>query len=144
MTLPVGSVDEEKRRLMKVTLESLYQGISQAKAGNRLHDISFAVQRHVESNGYSVVRDLVGHGIGQSLHEEPQLPNFGTPGTGVRLKKGMTLCIEPMVNAGTYKVMTEDDHWTVRTEDRKPSAHFEHTIAVHDGEPEILTQSELF
>ena len=144
MTLPVGEIDEEKQRLMKVTLESLYQGISKASAGNRLHDISWAVQNHVESQGYSVVRDLVGHGIGQSLHEEPQVPNFGEPGTGVRLKKGMTLCIEPMVNAGTYRVRTEDDQWTVRTEDRKPSAHFEHTIAIGDGQPEILTQSELF
>ncbi len=144
MTLPVGEVDEEKKRLMKVTLESLYKGIHEAVDGNRLHDISWAVQKHVEGNGYSVVRDLVGHGIGESLHEEPQVPNFGTPGTGVRLKKGMTICIEPMVNAGTCKVRTEDDHWTVRTEDRKPSAHFEHTIAIGDGQAEILTQSELF
>ncbi len=144
MTLPVGQINEEKQRLMKVTLESLYKGIEKAVSGNRLHDISAAVQRHVESAGYSVVRDLVGHGIGQSLHEDPQIPNFGTPGTGVRLKKGMTLCIEPMVNAGTFKVFTEGDQWTVRTEDRKPSAHFEHSIAVNDGEAEILTQSELF
>lgn len=144
MTLPVGQIDKEKQRLMTVTLESLYRGIEKAVAGNRLHDISAAVQQHVESSGYSVVRDLVGHGIGQSLHEEPQLPNFGTPGTGVRLKKGMTLCIEPMVNAGTYKVFTEGDQWTVRTEDRKPSAHFEHSIAVCEGEADILTKSELF
>lgn len=144
MTLPVGRIDEEKQRLMKVTLESLYKGIEKAVAGNRLHDISAAVQGHVEYNGYSVVRDLVGHGIGQSLHEDPQIPNFGTPGTGARLKKGMTLCIEPMVNAGTFKVFTEGDQWTVRTEDRKPSAHFEHSIAVSDGEAEILTRSELF
>lgn len=144
ITLAVGTIDTRKQKLMDVTRESLYKGIEQALQGNRLYDISAAVQRHVESNGFSVVRALVGHGIGQALHEEPQLPNYGSPGTGPRLKKGMTLCIEPMVNAGTYEVYTEDDQWTVRTEDHQPSAHYEHTIAITDGQPEILTQSELY
>ena len=113
-----------------------------AKAGNHLHDVSSAVQEHVEEAGFSVVRDLVGHGIGKQLHEEPPIPNFGTAGTGIVLKKGMTLAIEPMVNAGTHKVEVDDDGWTVRTVDGKPSAHFEHTIVVTDGEPEILTGQE--
>lgn len=139
-TFAVGRVSEEKLRLMQVTEESLYKGIEQAVAGNHVHDISFAVQKYVEANGFSVVRDLVGHGVGRSLHEDPAIPNYGDPGTGVRLKEGMVLAIEPMVNAGTYKVHFGDDGWTVRTADGKPSAHFEHTIVVHKGEPEILTR----
>jgi methionyl aminopeptidase len=139
-TFPVGRISEEKARLMQVTEESLYKGLEKAVAGNHLHDISFAVQKYVESNGFSVVRDLVGHGVGKHLHEEPAIPNYGDPGTGVKLKEGMVLAIEPMVNAGTYKVEHDSDGWTVRTADRQPSAHFEHTIAIRQGEPEILTR----
>jgi methionyl aminopeptidase len=138
-TFPVGRVSEEKRRLLKVTEESLFRGIAEARVGNHLHDVSAAVQRHVEEAGFSVVRDLVGHGIGKNLHEEPSIPNFGEPGTGVLLKEGMTLAIEPMVNAGTDRVRMEDDGWTVRTADGRPSAHFEHTIVVTNRGAEILT-----
>lgn len=139
-TFAVGRVSEEKQLLMRITEESLYRGIEQAVAGNHVHDISFAVQKHVEANGFAVVRDLVGHGVGRSLHEDPAIPNYGDPGTGVKLKEGMVLAIEPMVNAGTYKVNFGDDGWTVRTADGKPSAHFEHTIVINKGEPEILTR----
>jgi methionyl aminopeptidase len=136
----VGEVSEEKRRLLKTTEESLYKGIEQAVAGNRVHDISNAVQQHVEGRGFSVVRDLVGHGVGVDLHEEPAIPNFGKPGTGMRLQEGMTLAIEPMVNVGTWQVQIAPDGWTVLTRDGKPSAHFEHTVAIIDGKPEILSQ----
>jgi methionyl aminopeptidase len=139
-TFPVGRIDAERQRLLKVTEESLYAGVSNAKAGKRLHDISAAVQRHVEAAGFSVVRDLVGHGIGRHLHEDPPVPNYGTPGTGLVLQEGMALAIEPMVNAGSYRVRMEDDGWTVKTSDGKPSAHFEHTIIVGKGEAEILTR----
>ncbi|MBI5474901.1 MAG: type I methionyl aminopeptidase [Ignavibacteriae bacterium] len=139
-TYAVGRVNEEKKRLMRVTEESLYKGVEKAVEGNHLHDISFAVQKYVEANGFSVVRDLVGHGVGKSLHEEPPIPNYGDPGTGVKLKEGMVLAIEPMVNAGTYKVEFDDDGWTVRTADGSPSAHYEHTVVVRKGEPEILTR----
>ena len=139
-TFPVGRIDPEKQRLLKVTEEALYAGLGNARAGKRLHDISSAVQRHVEAAGFSVVRDLVGHGIGRHLHEEPPIPNYGTPGTGILLQEGMALAIEPMVNAGTYRIQVEDDGWTVRSSDRKPSAHFEHTIIVGKGEAEILTR----
>jgi len=139
-TFPVGRVDEETQRLLKVTEESLYLGIAQAVEGNRLSDISHAIQDHVEKNGFSVVRDYVGHGIGKNMHEEPQVPNFGRPGRGPRLNSGMTLAIEPMVNAGAYEVRTLPDNWTVVTKDMKKSAHFEHTIAITDGKPEILTR----
>jgi methionyl aminopeptidase len=138
-TFHVGSVSAEKARLMKVTEAALYEGISRARAGNHVHDISSAVQQHVEQEGFSVVRDLVGHGVGKNLHEEPAVPNFGKPGTGMILQPGMTLAIEPMVNFGTHKVYFDADGWTVRTSDGSPSAHFEHTILVKDGEPEILT-----
>ncbi|MBN1396552.1 MAG: type I methionyl aminopeptidase, partial [Bacteroidetes bacterium] len=137
----VGEVSEEKQRLMHVTQESLVKGIEQAVAGNRVHDISNAVQKHVESNGFSVVRDLVGHGVGRKLHEEPSIPNFGEAGTGAVLKDGMTLAIEPMVNAGTWQVKVAKDGWTVFTADGRPSAHFEHTIAIVNGKAEILTLS---
>lgn len=139
-TFAVGKTSHEKMRLMQVTEESLHKGIEKAKAGNHLHDVSFAVQKWVEDAGFSVVRDLVGHGIGKELHEEPAIPNFGTAGTGIVLKEGMTLAIEPMVNAGTFKVEVDQDGWTVRTADGKPSAHYEHTIVVRQGEPEILTR----
>jgi len=138
-TFPVGKISEKKERLIRVTEEALYKGIQQAVAGKRLHDISYAVQQHVESAGFSVVRKLVGHGVGVKLHEEPQVPNFGKPGTGPRLREGMTLAIEPMVNYGTHRVKVAQDGWTVIAADGEPSAHFEHTILVTDGEPEILT-----
>jgi methionyl aminopeptidase len=140
-TFPVGRVSEEKSRLLRVTEEALLLGIAQARSGNHLHDVSAAVQRHVEAAGFSVVRDLVGHGIGKNLHEDPAIPNYGEPGTGVVLKEGMTLAIEPMVNAGGPRVRVADDGWTVRTADGKPSAHFEHTILVTKGEAEILTRA---
>jgi methionyl aminopeptidase len=137
----IGGVSEEKKRLMRVTEESLFTGIEQAVVGNRVHDISNAVQQLVEENGFSVVRDLVGHGVGKKLHEEPSVPNFGEAGTGAALKNGMTLAIEPMVNAGSWRVKVAADGWTVLTADGKPSAHFEHTIAIMNGKAEILTLS---
>jgi methionyl aminopeptidase len=139
-TFVVGRTGEEKRRLLRVTEESLEEGLRQARAGNHLHDISAAIQKHVEAAGFSVVRDLVGHGIGKNLHEEPAVPNYGTPGTGVLLKENMTLAIEPMVNAGTHVVRVDGDGWTVRTADGKPSAHFEHTVVITNDEAEILTR----
>jgi len=139
-TLPVGDISGETARLLKVTEESLYKGIEQAVDGNRLSDISHAVQSFVEENGFAVVRDYVGHGIGSSMHEEPQVPNFGKPGRGPRLRPGMTLAIEPMVNMGGYEVKTLADNWTVVTVDRSLSAHFEHTIAITLDGPEILTK----
>ncbi len=138
-TFPVGEISAEKRKLMAVTEKALHLGIENALAGNHLEDISSAIQEYVEENGFSVVRDLVGHGIGTKLHEDPSVPNFGKKGKGPLLRNGMTLAIEPMVNAGTYKVFTAKDGWTVYTSDGKPSAHFEHTIAITDGKPEILT-----
>jgi methionyl aminopeptidase len=139
-TFAVGEISEEKQRLMNATEESLARGIEQAVAGQRIHDISSAVQEHVEAHGFSVVRDLVGHGVGLELHEEPSVPNFGKRGTGIKIQDGMTLAIEPMVNAGSWEVEFGADGWTVKTRDGKPSAHFEHTIAVVDGKPEILTK----
>jgi len=139
ITVGVGKVSEQARRLMKVTEESLYRGIENAKPGKRLSDISANVQDCVESNGFSVVRSFVGHGIGEKMHEEPEIPNFGSPGKGPRLESGMMLAIEPMVNEGSHEVEILDDGWTVVTKDRKLSAHFEHTIAVRDGAAEILT-----
>jgi len=139
VTLPVGEIDDEVRRLLDVTERSLAEGIKKAEVNNRLSDISHAVQSFVEKNGFSVVRDFVGHGIGRSMHEEPQIPNFGMPGRGPRLKSGMVLAIEPMVNMGTYEVETLRDNWTVVTKDKKRSAHFEHTVAVTDKGPWILT-----
>ena len=139
ITYPVGGVDEEARRLLEVTGKALIIGIEEAKAGNRLFDISFAIQQWVESNGFSVVRDFVGHGIGKNLHEDPQIPNFGSPHQGPRLEKGMVFALEPMVNEGTCEVRVLSDAWTVVTADGKRSAHFEHTIAIDDGEAEILS-----
>lgn len=139
-TFGVGKTSEEKSRLMRVTEEALFKGIGKVKAGNHLHDVSHAVQQHVEAEGFSVVRDLVGHGIGKNLHEEPAVPNFGVAGTGIILKEGFVLAIEPMVNAGTHRVQVDEDGWTVRTADAKPSAHFEHTVLVTQGEAEILTR----
>ena len=139
ITLSVGKVSAEAETLMKITKEALYRGIDAAQAGNRLGDISFAVQSHVEEVGFSVVRDYVGHGIGKSLHEDPPIPNFGVSGRGIELRPGMVLAIEPMVNEGTFKVKVKPDGWTVVTRDGKLSAHFEHTIAITANGPEILS-----
>ncbi len=140
LTHPIGEVSDEAMDLIRVTEEALFTGISKAVDGNRLSDISHSIQTFVEGKGYSVVRDYVGHGIGSQMHEEPQVPNFGRPGRGPRLRPGMTLAIEPMVNQGTYEVMTLGDNWTVITKDRKLSAHFEHSVAITDKLPEILTK----
>jgi len=139
VTLPVGKLDEKTEHLMEVARVALNRGIEAAVAGNRIGDISHAVQSYVENKGYSVVKAFVGHGIGRSLHEEPQIPNFGDPQWGVRLKEGMTLAIEPMVNAGSDQVKVLDDGWTAVTADGSLSAHFEHTIAVTSNGPRILT-----
>jgi methionyl aminopeptidase len=138
-TVATGGCDVQAQRLMDVTERSLYEGIEQAVAGRRVVDISRAVQRYVEGNGYSVVREFVGHGVGRSMHEEPQVPNFVDGKPSPRLRAGMTLAIEPMVNSGSAAVRMLKDGWTVVTQDGKPSAHFEHTVLVTDGAPEILT-----
>ena len=138
-TYAVGAIDETKRKLMDVTLQALYAGIEQAVVGHRLGDISAAIQNTVEQNGFSVVRDMVGHGIGRRMHEEPQVHNFGVPGTGPLLKKGLVLAIEPMVNAGGSKISFKPDGWTTVTADGSPSAHFEHTVAITGDGPAILT-----
>jgi methionyl aminopeptidase len=139
ITFSVGEVDPEAKRLLEVTEKALYIGIEKAKVGNRLFDISYAIQGWVESHGFSVVRDFVGHGIGRDLHEEPQIPNFGAPHQGPRLEKGMVFALEPMVNEGTYEVRVLSDGWTVVTADGKRSAHFEHTIAITEDGAEILS-----
>jgi methionyl aminopeptidase len=138
-TYAIGEIDGTRRRLMQVTWEALYCGIAQARARKRVNDIASAVQRCVEAAGFSVVRDLVGHGVGRHLHEEPQIPNFGKPNEGPKLKPGMVIAIEPMVNAGRSDVVTAVDEWTVVTADKQPSAHFEHTVVIREGEAEILT-----
>jgi methionyl aminopeptidase len=138
-TYAVGEVSELARRLMLVTSRALDQSLAYASEGRHLSDLSHAIQTLVEQNGFSVVRDLVGHGIGKRMHEEPQIPNFGPPGQGVVLKKGMVLAIEPMVNAGSYEIDTRDDRWTVVTRDGSLSAHFEHTVAVTENGAEVLT-----
>ena len=138
-TYTVGDVKEEVRQLLKVTNESLYKGIEQAVVGNRVGDIGYAIQNYVEGFNYTIVRELVGHGVGASLHEAPEVPNYGKRGKGPVLKEGMVIAIEPMINLGTRYVVQESDGWTIRTKDRKPSAHFEHTVAIRNGQPEILT-----
>ena len=138
-TFPIGFIDQEKQKLVDITHQSLMLGIKEAKAGNFVSDIGHAIQTYVEQNGFSVVRELVGHGIGTDLHEDPQIPNYGLPKQGYQLKEGMCLAIEPMVNMGTKEIMTDSDGWTVRTKDGKSSAHFEHTIAIQDGEAKILS-----
>jgi len=140
LSVAVGKISDEKQKLMDVTERSLYLGIEQLKEGNRLGDYSNAVQTLVEESGYSIVRDLCGHGVGKHLHEDPQISNYGKKGNGSLIKNGMTLALEPMVNMGSYKVIVAEDGWTVLTADRKPSAHFEHTVAIIDGKPEILTK----
>lgn len=140
VTLPVGEVSETAKRLISATEESLYAAIAKAVPGNRLGDISATVQTYVESRGFSVVRDFVGHGIGRNLHEDPQIPNYGLPGKGVKLKPGMVLAIEPMINEKSYEVKVLNDNWTVVTCDGGLSAHFEHTVAITEDGPEILTR----
>ncbi|MFZ2448375.1 MAG: type I methionyl aminopeptidase [Syntrophobacteraceae bacterium] len=140
ITVPVGTISDEAARLCAVTEESLYEGIARALSANRLSDISHAIQAYVEARGYTVVREFVGHGIGQHLHESPQIPNYGPPGKGVRLKPGMVLAIEPMINSGGPDVEIMEDQWTAVTLDRKLSAHFEHTIAITENGPDILTR----
>jgi methionyl aminopeptidase len=138
-TYPIGKISESAERLMRITWECLERAIDQARPGNRVGDISAAIQQHAEGNGFGVVRQLVGHGIGRALHEEPQVPNFGHPGKGPKLRAGMVLAIEPMVNEGTFEVYTLEDEWTVVTKDHKKSAHYEHTVAITDAGPVVLT-----
>ena len=138
-TFCVGEVDEKVKKLLKITKESLSLGIDSAQHGNRIGDIGYAIQKHCQAAGFSVVRKLVGHGVGKNLHEDPEVPNFGKKGQGVLLKEGMVIAIEPMINMGNRDVVQEKDGWTIRTIDRKPSAHFEHTIAIRKGKAEILS-----
>ena len=140
-TFPVGEVTSEAKRLLEVGQEALAAGVAQARPGNRVSDISHAVQSVTEAAGYSVIRSLVGHGVGRSMHEDPQIPNFGDPGRGPLLQPGMTLAIEPMINAGGPDVFLHDDHWSISTEDGSLSCHFEHTVAVTESAPRILTQA---
>lgn len=141
-TFMVGDVSEEVKELLRVTKESLYKGIEAACAGKRIGDIGFAVQQHCEAHGYGVVREFVGHGIGKEMHEEPPVPNYGRRGNGTMIKNGLCLAIEPMITMGTRQVYLLSDKWTVITRDRKPAAHFEHSIAIHHGKPEILSSFE--
>lgn len=140
ITVPVGRVSDEAKRLISVTEDALYSGIEKAKAGGRIGDISASIQRHVESQGFSVVRDFVGHGIGRELHEDPQIPNFGKEGTGVEIVPGMVLAIEPMINSGGYEVKVLDDGWTVVTRDNSLSAHFEHCVAITEKNTILLSK----
>lgn len=141
-TYPCGEVSEEAKRLMEVTRQSFFEGIKYARAGNRIGDIGAAIQEYVERHGYSVVREYVGHGVGADLHESPEVPNYGRAGHGSRLSKGMTIAVEPMVNAGTAAIRVLDNEWTVVTVDGKLAAHYENTICITDGEPEILTMAD--
>ncbi len=139
VTLPIGSITPIASRLLKVTREALFEAVEACRVGNKLGDVSFAVQNHVEANGFSVIRSLVGHGIGREMHEDPQIPNFGKPGTGPELEEGMVLAIEPMVNAGAHQVYMGSDNWAVYSRDGSLTAHFEHTVAVTADGPRILT-----
>jgi len=139
-TFAIGEVSQEKKQLMDVTRESLNRGIQSAKAGNHVSDIGYAIQSYVEPFGYSVVRELVGHGIGTQLHEDPQIPNYGDPGKGYRLQEGMCIAIEPMINLGAKEIVTDSDGWTIRTADGKSSAHFEHTITITSSDPVVLSK----
>jgi len=139
-TYALGEVSDEVKKLLRVTKEALYHGIEKARHGNRVGDISNAIQEHTEKkHGYGVVRELVGHGLGKNLHEEPQVPNYGKKGTGAKLKEGMVLAIEPMINLGVKEIFNDDDGWTIRTKDNKPSAHFEHDVCIRRGEADILS-----
>ena len=141
-TAPVGTASEEAMKLIRVTEECFFKGVEQMREGNRLGDIAHAIQVHAESHGYGVVRDLCGHGIGQAMHEDPSVPNYGVPGRGVRLKAGMTLAIEPMIAMGGWQVYVKEDNWTVVTRDHSLCSHYEHTVAITEGEPEILSLSK--
>ena len=138
-TYEVGEVKKEIQMLLKVTKESLYKGIENAISGKRIGDIGYAIQEHAENNDYGVVREMIGHGIGKNLHESPEVPNYGRRGSGIKLKKGLVIAIEPMINMGTRDIMQHSDGWTITTLDKKPSAHFEHTVVVREGEAEILS-----
>jgi len=138
-TFEVGEVAPEVRKLLEVTKESLYKGIEQMKKGNRVGDVSFAIQQHNEAHGFGVVRELVGHGLGRKMHESPEVPNYGMRGRGTKLKDGIVLAIEPMINMGTHRIKQLSDGWTIVTADGKPSAHFEHDVTIIDGKPEILS-----
>ena len=138
-TFSVGEISEEKKKLLDITKKALYKGISLFSSGNRVGDVGFSIQNYVESYGYGVVRELVGHGIGKNMHEKPEIPNYGKRGTGKVLKEGMVVAIEPMVNMGTEKIIQLDDGWTIKTADDKPSAHFEHNVAIIDGKPKLLS-----
>ncbi|MFP4060104.1 MAG: type I methionyl aminopeptidase [Bacteroidales bacterium] len=141
-TFPVGEISKDVRKLLKITRESLFLGIEKAFAGNRLGDISFAIQQHAESNGFSVVREMVGHGLGKSMHEEPEVPNYGKRGGGPKLKKGLVICIEPMINMEGRKIRQESDGWTIKTFDGKPSAHYELAVAIDKDKPDVLSTFE--
>jgi len=141
-TFMVGEVSEEVKRLLRTTKESLYKGIEAAVTGLRIGDISYAVQTHCEAQGYGIVREFVGHGIGREMHEDPQVPNYGRRGQGKQIKNGLCIAIEPMITMGTYEVYMDPDKWTIRTRDGKPAAHFEHTIAIHHGKADILSSFE--
>lgn len=138
-TFAVGEIADDVKKLLTVTKESLYRGIAQAVAGNRIGDIGYAIQSYTESYGYGVVRELVGHGLGKKMHESPEVPNYGKRGRGPKLKEGVVIAIEPMINMGTRRVVQLQDGWTIVTADKKPSAHFEHNVAIVDGKPEILS-----
>ncbi len=142
-TFAIGKISEEKEKLLRVTRESLYKGIEQAVVGNRIGDIGYAVQHHAEENGYSVVRELVGHGIGKNLHEKPEVPNYGKRGRGTKLKENIVLAIEPMINMGKKEIRQAKDGWTIFTADNKPSAHFEHTVAVKNNKADILSNFDI-
>ena len=141
-TFEVGEVDPEVQKLLRVTRECLDLGIAETRVGNRIGDIGFAIQQHAEANGYGVVRDLVGHGLGKTMHEDPQVPNYGRRGRGKKIQNGLTIAIEPMINMGTERVVQLDDNWTIVTQDGKPSAHYEHDVAVINGQPEVLSTFE--
>lgn len=138
-TFPVGEIDPETEKLLQVTKESLYIGIREYKVGNRVGDVGFAIQQHAEKNGFGVVRELVGHGLGTKMHEDPEMPNYGKRGRGKKFIEGMVVAIEPMINAGTHRIHQLKDGWTILTADKRPSAHFEHDVAIIDGKPELLS-----
>lgn len=142
-TFAVGSVADDVRKLMDVTKEALYKGVAQAKAGNRVGDISAAVQVHAEANGYGVVRELVGHGLGRDMHESPDVPNYGSRGRGPLLKEGMVICIEPMITMGTRHIVVDQNGWTIRTRDRRPAAHYEFAVAIRKGGADVLTDFKI-
>lgn len=138
-TFPVGEINQEKKKLLEYTRNALHKGVEMAIVGNRLGDIGYAVQQHAESGGFSVVREMVGHGLGKDLHEPPEVPNYGRRGKGILLKKGLVICIEPMINLGTKNIKQDKDGWTIRTMDEKPSAHFEFSVAVNNNKPDVLS-----